>query len=211
MPTLTQGQIEVYARAAGFPDPAKMAAIAMAESSGRTDVVNSIGCVGLWQINQPVHVKRHPTWTVAWLKDPAHNAQAAKMIFDSQGLAAWEAYTGPDGKGDDGPWRQFDKGGSSSGSSSEDAEQAGWFDDVPVVSDVIEVAEQVGRIAQATAKAANWFSDPLNWLRIGYVMAGGVLVALGLTMVVKEQALGAASKQVGRALKGGAVKVGGKK
>ena len=92
MPTLSQTQIAMYARAAGLPgDPDVWAAVAMAESSGRTDIVNSIGCVGLWQINQPVHVKRHPTWTVRWLSDPMNNAKAAKAIYASHAPQPWEA------------------------------------------------------------------------------------------------------------------------
>ena len=52
MATLTYDQLVQVARAGGLPGDADMwAAVAMAESSGRTDVVNSIGCVGLWQIN----------------------------------------------------------------------------------------------------------------------------------------------------------------
>lgn len=208
MPTLTQQQIRMYAAAAGLPDPDKMAAIAMAESSGRTDVVNSIGCVGLWQINQPVHVGSHPTWTVSWLKDPAHNAQAAKAIYDSQGYAAWESYTGPDGTGSDGPWQRYADGSDTSGGGTADAGQADFLEKIPGVSDVMQVASEVGRIAQATAKAANWISDPLNWLRIGYVAAGGVLLALGVTMAVKGQALTVASKTVGGALAAPVKKVG---
>lgn len=93
MATLTQSQIYAVAVITGLPQPKVMAAIAMAESSGRTDVVNSIGCVGLWQINQPVHVKAHPTWTKEWLKNPINNAIAAKEIYKSQGFQAWEVYT----------------------------------------------------------------------------------------------------------------------
>lgn len=89
----TQAEMQLYAAAAGLPDPALMAAIGMAESGGRATVVNSIGCVGLWQINQPVWMKQHPSWTVAWLKVPLNNARAAKVVYDAQGLTAWEAYT----------------------------------------------------------------------------------------------------------------------
>src|ERR1044071_8543890 len=92
MATLTTAQMETYAALAGLPNPPLWAAIGRAESGGRTDVVNSIGCVGWLQINQPVHVKSHPTWTQAWLKDPANNARAAQEIYDAQGLGAWETY-----------------------------------------------------------------------------------------------------------------------
>jgi hypothetical protein len=75
-------------------------AVALAESSGQYWVVNPIGCVGLWQINSPVH----PQWPTAAMKDPAKNAAAAYTLWKSEGWKPWEAYTGPDGKGSDGPY-----------------------------------------------------------------------------------------------------------
>jgi hypothetical protein len=81
-------------------------AVALAESSGRYWVVNSIGCVGLWQINVPVHKQ----WTTAAMKDPAQNAAAAMTLYNGAKSAGrnpwspWEAYTGPDGRGSDGPY-----------------------------------------------------------------------------------------------------------
>lgn len=205
MATLSQGQIAMIARAAGLPgDPNVWAAVAMAESSGRTDVVNSIGCVGLWQINQRAHVKAHPTWTVAWLKNPLNNAKAAKVIYADQGWGAWEAYTGPDGRGSDGPWKDYQgKGG---------AVPAGWWDDFkdgfgdgfdlgPGPEDLFDggtgndgidslgalgdVATGVGTIAEAVQKAAVWMGEAKNWVRIGYVVGGGLLVAMGLAIVAK--------------------------
>ncbi|WP_206737003.1 transglycosylase SLT domain-containing protein [Streptomyces sp. GZWMJZ-114] len=69
-------------------------AVALAESSGRYWVVNSIGCVGLWQINVPVHIKAHPSWTTAAMKDPAQNASAAMTLYKAaKGWKPWEAYT----------------------------------------------------------------------------------------------------------------------
>jgi hypothetical protein len=208
--TLTYDQIVKVARAGGLPgDPEVWAAVAMAESSGNTDVINSIGCVGLWQINQPVHIKSHPTWTVAWLQNPINNARAAAVIYRQQGWAAWEAYTGPDGKGSDGPWRQYYQK-----SSSHRAESAGWwgdfwdgfkdgFDTGPGPEDLVDggmgndpdlgeglsgiedVAKGVGTIAEAVAKSAIWIGNPRNWVRIGYVAGGGVLVLMGLTIVAR--------------------------
>lgn len=208
MPTLTQDQIVQVARAGGLPgDPEVWAAIAMAESSGRTDVVNSIGCVGLWQINQPAHVKAHPTWTVAWLQNPVNNARAAAVTYRAQGFGAWEAYTGPDGKGSDGPWRQYYRGSNAS--------QAGWSPDFwnldpfglvpgnphkdyspgdpfggdPPYSGSVDTAQGVatgiGAIAEAVQKSAVWLGNAKNWERIGYVVGGGVLVLLGLTIVAR--------------------------
>jgi hypothetical protein len=214
------------------------AAVAMAESSGRTDVVNSIGCVGLWQINQPVHVKTHPTWTVAWLQNPVNNAKAAAVIYRAQGMKAWEAYTGPDGTGSDGPWRNYYKG------SKGGASQAGWdpFEDfwngllgppkrgpgspqweedmgnLPGGGDLMpdtglgDVAKGIGTIAEAVQKTAVWLGNAQNWVRIGYVAGGALLVVMGLGIVAKPvlnaTPVGRVAKAAGKAAKS-KVKSGG--
>jgi len=94
--TLSAAQIAGVAKGAGFTGDGltKAVAIALAESSGRTDVVNFLGCVGLWQIYQSVHVRAHPTWTTAWLKVPQNNAAAA-YVLSSGGTnwRPWETYT----------------------------------------------------------------------------------------------------------------------
>jgi hypothetical protein len=215
VPVLSQAQIAQVARAAGLPgDPDIWAAVAMAESSGRTDVVNQIGCVGLWQINQPVHVKRHPQWTVAWLQNPMNNAKAAKEIYRSQGWAAWEAYTGPDGKGSDGPWRDYykkgtggvspvfdwndpfnlwpDEWGDAPGSPGGDKLNE-WFGGDGSTDGELDlgfgslgdVATGIGTMAEAVQKTAVWLGNARNWVRIGYVVGGGLLVALGLNIVAR--------------------------
>ena len=77
-----------------------MTAIARGESSFLTKAVSYTGCcVGLWQIHLQV-------WNVskAQMEDPVANAEMMFHILQSQGLDAWEAYTGPDGEGSDGPW-----------------------------------------------------------------------------------------------------------
>lgn len=187
MPTLSQSQIQMYAQAAGLTPADKWAAIAMAESSGRTDVVNSIGCVGLWQINQPVHVKTHPTWTVKYLQDPANNARAAKVIAGSQGLSAWEAYTGPDGKGDDGPWKSYYKGGSGA-----TATDASWWDPLGILpgndglADAIPGVSELGAITDVVQKGAHWVSTPYNWVRVGYVLGGAILITVGVGYIINS-------------------------
>jgi len=93
MATYSLAQIAQVAYAAGFRGDALVTAtaVAFAESSGRTDVVNSIGCVGLWQIYQKVH-----PWagTIDQLKNPATNARAAYVISNhGTTWKPWEAYT----------------------------------------------------------------------------------------------------------------------
>lgn len=214
MPTLTQAQIAQVARAGGLPgDPDMWAAIAMAESSGNPEIINPIGCVGLWQINQPAHIKSHPQWTVKWLQNPVNNAKAAAVIFHQQGMDAWEAYTGPDGHGSDGPWKQYYKKGSSSGGVTPVFDfndplnlwPDAWGDapgspggdtlnrdfggdgstEQSLDPGLGNIAEAIGTIAEAVQKSAGWLGNARNWARVGYVAGGGALVLLGLSIVAK--------------------------
>lgn len=97
MATLTIPELVSLARAAGFQgdDAATAAAVAMAESSGRTDADNPVSsATGLWQIMQSVHVKAHPTWSVAWLENPQNNARAAYIVSNGgKNWKPWVAYT----------------------------------------------------------------------------------------------------------------------
>lgn len=181
--------------------------VAMAESSGDASIVNSIGAVGLMQINQPVHVKAHPGWTVRWLQNPVNNLRAAKILFDGAGQK-W-----------DGPWLDSrDKGGLSTGNGGwgqhvkgsgattvsdpcggltgdmkkrcEDS--AGGTQDIPIDpddpasgGDLGSLVLQIGRLAQITAKAANWMADPANWVRVVYVVGGGVLAVAAVNVVAR--------------------------
>jgi len=188
--TLSQSQIKLYAAAAGFTNPSLMSAIAMAESSGSTTVVNSIGCVGLWQINQPVWVKSHPSWTKSWLQDPAHNAVAAKVIYDSQGLGAWEAYT-------NGAYSKY-----YNGSTPLNAQQAGLVDTITGgTSNLIGqaansgipgagVAAEAESAVKAVWSAGKWLSTPYNWLRIAFVVGGGIITIVAVNMAIEGTLLG---------------------
>lgn len=103
MTTLRPDQVALLVRQAGWPNPTVrgetlhviMTAVCFAESGGRVEVVNSIGCVGLWQINAPVHRKYDRRLLAS---DPAYNCRAALEIYNAQGLGAWSAYT-------NGAWR----------------------------------------------------------------------------------------------------------
>jgi hypothetical protein len=93
----TDEQIAAVAKAAGFSGQALVTAVAVAiaESSGRTQVVNYLGCVGLWQIYQ----KMHPKWSTAQLKDPAINAQAAFSISNGgKNWGPWTTYPNASGR-----------------------------------------------------------------------------------------------------------------
>lgn len=203
MTILTQGQIQALAVTAGLPDPSLMAAIAMAESSGDTAVVNSIGCVGLWQINQPVHVKDHPNWTVAYLKNPLNNALAAKTTLAAQGLGAWEAYTNgaylkyynkqaaaspdaPQGIGSD-ITGIYGKAADSVGNLLGDAANATGLGGISdAASGAVSAAETVTNYLGALGQ---WISKASNWVRVGYVIGGAILVAVGLYATAGEETM----------------------
>ncbi len=105
---LVYNSLERLAVEGGFtPEQAKiMAAIALAESSGRANALNndiSTGdnSYGLWQINMidyPDYKLGEERRGKLKLKDnnelfnPAVNVRAAKMIFDEQGYDAWSVY-----------------------------------------------------------------------------------------------------------------------
>lgn len=200
--------------------------VAMAESSGKSDVVNSIGCVGLLQINQPVHVQAHPTWTVAWLKVPMNNLKAGKVLFDGAGQK-W-----------DGPWLDSrDKGGLPGGGGwgphvqgpgvttvSDPCDQIKGeakkycergdqdYEDLPDDPDAYGdpgggadllglggLTYQIGRFVQVTTKGANWLADAANWVRIVYVVGGGVL-AIAAVNVVARPVIAPAIQSVGQVI-----------
>jgi len=107
--------VELYALFvwAGFDrdEATTMTAIALAESGGQADVVNSIGATGIAQI----YLKAHPDVSAEQAKNPIFSAQYAYRLYSARGgkaagerrFADWEAWTGPDGKGSDGPWMRY--------------------------------------------------------------------------------------------------------
>jgi len=211
MPTLTQAQMQMYAASAGLNPPDLWAAIGMAESSGRTDVVNSIGCVGWLQINQPAHISAHPNWTVAWLQNPANNAQAAKVIFKEQGFGAWEAYT-------NGTYKKFYHSGSSVTNTGflgiPDPSQWWYYLTAPLEALPDGVGGTLGNlpgvsqfagVASGIEKGFHWISTPYNWVRIGYVVLGGALLALGANLLVQSAALKFESSKLKAAIPSGTI------
>lgn len=85
--TLTLAEMRQLAADTGFPDPDLAAAVAMAESGGKTGIVipepHGGPSFGLWQIHQ----SDHPQYTPGGLLDPAYNARAAFEI--SQRGTVW--------------------------------------------------------------------------------------------------------------------------
>jgi tape measure domain-containing protein len=101
---LNAGQLKALALAAGFNDrdASIMAAIAMAESGGRSNEHNNNAATGdnsygLWQVNMlgrmgPERRRSFGIGSNEALFDPAVNASAARKVFESQGFGAWSVF-----------------------------------------------------------------------------------------------------------------------
>lgn len=100
---LTRTEVEGYARKAGFTgnDLNIAVAVAKAESGWNPNAHNSQppdDSYGLWQINMyqnlgPTRRKQFGISSNAALFDPATNAKAAHMVYQSSGWKAWTTYT----------------------------------------------------------------------------------------------------------------------
>jgi hypothetical protein len=194
---LSKSEMAMYAAAAGFPNPGQMAEVGYAESGGDTNIVNSIGAVGVLQVLQPVHVKDHPTWTVAWLKNPYNNFRAGKVLYDADkraggnGLRPWEDSRL---KGNGGGW------GKTSGAVQADID---WEDPLGIIPDddsgsvlgggIPEINTGLSGltdIAKLGVRIGQWSSNPRNWLSAGYVLIGGVVIVVALSATVRGQVIG---------------------
>jgi hypothetical protein len=84
--------VSLWNRSGGGGDANIMAAIALAESGGNPQAINSIGAKGLWQI---IPSTAHAFGlNYGKLFDPGYNALGAHKILAGQGLGAWSTYTG---------------------------------------------------------------------------------------------------------------------
>jgi hypothetical protein len=83
------------------PNPVIAGAVGMAESGGDAAIVNRIGAGGLMQI--------HPA-EPGYLNPDTNMAIAVRKWKAAGGWQPWEAFTGRDGAGDDGPWRSYLQG-----------------------------------------------------------------------------------------------------
>lgn len=202
MATYSAAQVSVMARSVGWPNPDLVGQIAMAESSGSSTVVNSIGAVGLLQVNQPVHVHDHPSWTVAYLQDPINNLRAGLTLYNADKAAGGSGYR---------PWVSSqdvwgktaaataisDPGGSDKYKGCEGI--AGPVGDWCKQMDQGQTPDPGGatgggsadgllRLAQDAAKAGNWLADPRNWVRVAYVAGGAILIITAIAVIAKPYA-----------------------
>ncbi len=202
MTTLTAGQMTALAEKAGFNknDAKIMGAIGMAESPGdpnahNTNAKTGDNSYGLWQINMlgsmgPSRRKSFGISNNEELFNPSVNAKAAYKIYKSQGLGAWSTYK-------TGAYKDYLNGATADNTAdSSTTEQAGWTDSIPGVSEVADVAE-------AVIKAGSWISTPSNWVRVLYVMGGGVIIVAGIAYLAKDTAIQSVAGSAIKSLKTG--------
>jgi hypothetical protein len=162
-----------------------MAAIAMAESSGCSAALNSIGACGLWQI--------HPRQ--AGCLNAQSNAKMAVAKQQSQGLTAWATYT-------NGAYKKFLRNGvapnTPTGQGSGAAPAADCLIAIPSVGVAGVKAGGGCAVSKSEARAV---------LGAGLIVAGGLPLMVGALLLAAYGLKSAgAGKAAGRALEvGGAV------
>lgn len=196
--TLSQSDIYTLAKSVGLSDSrAKVAsAIAMAESGGdpnnhNPDASTGDDSYGLWQINMlgsmgPERRKKFGISDNSQLYDPQINAKAMASLSQGGGnFTDWTTYTTTD------PKRSYQRfmgntvietatGGSGSSSGSN------WVDKI-LPGSPVSTAET---FAQGFNKVGAWVSNSENWVRVGYVAGGAVIIIVGLAMVLGDTKAG---------------------
>lgn len=145
---LNVGTLVGLAKAAGFNDRDAriMAAIAMAESGGRSGAFNGNAATGdksygLWQVNMlgamgPERRRQFGISNNAQLFDPATNANAARQVYQSQGFGAWSVYRS-------GAYRQFLPGAMGAQAQGPSAPLAG-FNSAGLMGGIQRAGQQLG-------------------------------------------------------------------
>lgn len=173
MPAMTSDQVLTLLRNNGVKDTdlGSWLATAKAESSLNPAVVNSIGATGLFQINQPVHVKDHPDWSIAFLQNPQNNVAAARVVSNG-----WTNHR---------PWVSSTLGQATALPASrleatrflQNPVQRGVESGAVAASGAIDAATGPLRAAGSLAHA---LTQPGTWLRVGYGLVGVLLIAVAV-------------------------------
>lgn len=209
-PKLSDAQIAAVARSAGFSGDAliKAVAIALGESGGRPNAHNGNRATGddsygLWQINMigslgPSRRRQFGLTSNSELYDPATNARAAYAISNSgRNFGPWTVYTS-------GRYLAYmprartaannpDSSGAGSGNGS-GVQQAGLTDVFSWPGEILDFFE--------------FIADPKTWLRLGMLIAGAVLLLIGMALVTGQTdrlKMAAEFLPVGKAAKAAAV------
>jgi hypothetical protein len=187
-----------YAYGAGFRGEtlAQMIAIAVAESSLKTDNVNTrSGATGLWQILPSAH----PEFAGWDLRDPAVNARAAYSVYQSAPSPGritrnkWTAYGNPIYMAALIPAHAAASAATTAGGLSSAAGAVGG-----AVSDLYDSTPlgQAQHAAEIAGDAWDTLANPRTWLRVAYVVAGLGLVWMGVARLVTDTAAGSKAAQL---------------
>lgn len=190
MAKASASQIAQYAYNAGFRGKSLpvSVAVAMAESSGKTDARGDGGwSIGLWQIYR----KAHPQYSEAFLLDPQNNARAA---FEVSGGGS--TFT---------PWTMYKNGiylmymptaevaaqrvDPKGGILAAPAQAGTHLPDTTGAPSILDTAKAIGGGVNLAAKAGTWLANPQNITRVVYVIVGTLLVTGALVMLAAPVAL----------------------
>lgn len=201
--TLSQFDIYTLAKSVGLEDGrAKIAAaVAMAESGGDPNAHNAKppdDSYGLWQINMlgsmgPARRKQFGISDNSQLYDPQINAKAMAQISQNGGnFSPWSTYTNQ-------AYRKFfDNHLIQTGGTDPNKPGESWVDKILPGSPVAGTEALI----QAFNKVGSWVSNSDNWVRVGYVAGGSVIVIAGLVMIVGDSRVGKTVAGVGKAAVG---------
>lgn len=174
MTTLTDGQIAALAASQGLTGRALVVSVAVAltESGGRTDALGPSTkwgrAVGVWQI---MPLAGRPS--TSQLMDANVNAQQMyKISSGGKNWGPWEAYT-------NGSYLRF------------------WSRAQKAANNPSAVPPTSGSgVEQASLNPLDWaegagnffklMTDPNTWLRVGMVLGGGIILAIGLFMLTGQ-------------------------
>lgn len=179
------------------PERARVAAaIGMAESGGNltahnTNAATGDNSYGAWQINMlgnmgPTRRVLFGITTNEQLFDLKTNARAMRILSaNGADFSDWSTYKS-------GAYKPFlDNhliGGSIDGGDGKST--------VGKIADALNPVDELKAFVDMGNKTARWVSNAQNWVRVGYVLGGGVMMIVGLVMMVQSTTLGSAVTQV---------------
>jgi hypothetical protein len=175
----------------------------MGESGGNprahnTNASTGDNSYGYWQINMlgDMGPERRVLFGIKSndeLFDPKTNARAMRILSaNGQDFSPWSAY----------------KNGSYKGflnvPVTDQTKDPAWQDILKALSPayaigsgaggtVTDVGQGIGSIVETVNKSARWVSNSENWVRVGYVVGGSVMIIVGLVTMVSSTSVGKAT------------------
>lgn len=206
------------------------AAVAMAESGGNPAAHNTTppdNSYGLWQINMigglgPARLKQFGLSSNDQLFNPETNAKAMKAVSQTgRSFDAWSTYK-------DGAYHKFIGVNVTAGE--KNVNSASWLASLlkdaalaaipggallgPVggaiggTKDALDrIADGLGESVHAIDATAGWVSNAHNWVRVGFVIGGGLILVVGLFRILDSTSAGQAANKAALTVAGTAAKV----